>query len=170
MTSRFLKEHPRRPLTPLPDKPKRQREPRPREHLIPNDCVLRIGNPRIRSVTNELRKLRVTSTPNAVGVLLRVFIELSLDEFAVRENLSISQDSSLRNKLQRVTTHLVQSGRLSEQQARPVRRAAQRDSFLSPSITVMNDWVHNQYASPEADVLRTYWDNLQPFIQSIWPN
>ena len=148
--------------------PERRREPRPREHLVPHDCTLRITNPRIQGIERELRRLSINSVPNAVGVLLRVFIELSLDEFADKESLQISRDSTLRNKLQRVTKHLVDSGRLSDEQARPVRRAAQGDSFLSPSLTVMNDWVHNQYAAPEANVLRTYWDNLQPFVQSIW--
>ena len=147
---------------------RQHREPRPREHLIPHDCTLSITNPRIQSIAGELRRMRINSSPNAVGVLLRVFIELSVDDFADSESLQIPRNDSLRNKLQRVSKHLVDTGRLSEAQARPVRRAAQADSFLSPSVTVMNDWVHNQYESPEANVLRTYWDNLQPFVQSIW--
>ena len=161
-------ETPPTTTTEAPEESQQHREPRPREHLIPHDCTLSITNPRIQSIARELRRLRVNSSPNTVGVLLRVFIELSVDESADRESIPIARNDRLRNKLQRVSKHLVDSSRLSEEQARLVRRAAQTDSFLSPSITVMNDWVHNQHESPEANVLRTYWDNLQPFVQSIW--
>ncbi len=144
------------------------RDPRPRDQLIPHDCLLRITTPRIQRIAGELRRLRLSGTPNAVGVLFRVFVELSMDEYIQRESLVTSREPTLRNKLLGVTNDLVKKGKISEAQARPARRAAQKGSWLAPSVTLMNDWVHNQYMAPTASDLRTNWDNLQPFIQSIW--
>ena len=147
----------------------RQRQPSPRDILIPKDCVLAINPPRIRAIEQELRKLRLDTTPNAVGVLLRVFIELSMDAYITRKALSIQEKSPLREKLSSVKEHLLKENRISRHEAQPVDRAAAKDSFLNPSVTVLHAWIHNPHMNPVGDDLRTHWDNLQPFITAVWP-
>ena len=129
---------------------------------MPNDCVLNVTDPRLREIERELRRLSLESYPNAVSVLFRVFLELSADSYIERVGLSVSLDARLRQKLLDVTKDLVSRKKLTAQQAKPVRRSAQRDSYLAPSITVMHEYVHNQHMFPSPSDIRADWNNLQP--------
>ena len=151
-----------------PRKARAPRQPKPLDILIPHDCVLHVTIPRIRNIEGELRRLSLSGTPNAVAVLFRVFIELSVDEYITREGLQLSPDSHLRSKLQHVADDLSEHGKISSAEAGPVRRAATKDSFLSPSVTVMNHWIHNQHMFPTGSDLRSFWDGLQPFVTAVW--
>ena len=141
---------------------------KPRDRLIPNDCVLNVTDPRLREIERELRRLSLESYPNAVSVLFRVFLELSADSYIERVGLSVSLDARLRQKLLDVTKDLVSRKKLTAQQAKPVRRSAQRDSYLAPSITVMHEYVHNQHMFPSPSDIRADWNNLQPWFIAVW--
>ena len=71
-------------------------------------------------------------------------------------------------KLLKVVQELVAQKAITTNQAAPVRRAAQRDSFLNPSVDLQHAWVHNEHVTPVGSELRSHWDDLQPFIEAIW--
>lgn len=145
--------------------------PRPRERptLIPHDCVLQVSNIRCQRVANELRRLSVDDYPNAVAVLFRVFLELSVDEYIVTNKvLSVNEHSKLNVKISAVLDSLLARKKLNDQQATPVRSLNQKKSFLVPSVDLLHAYVHNQHMFPSAGDLRTGWDNLQSYFSAIW--
>ena len=139
-----------------------------REYLIPADCVLNVKDPRLLDIERELRHLRLASCPNAISVLLRVFLELSVDWYIEDRGLSVPDNSRLGGKLKEVADDLVRHRKLTRKQATPVRRAAQKNTFLGPSVTQMNEWIHNQHMFPGPSDLRSEWDGLQPWFAAVW--
>ena len=161
---------------PVAGPPTQQRTPttttrrRSRDRLIPHDARIEITDTRIRDIETELRLLNVEQYPNAVSVLFRVFLELSADSYIVTAGLvGFNDRSPLGAKLQAVTDDLVQNNQLDRQKAKVVRRACQRDSYLGPSITGMNQYIHNQHQFPSPGDLWADWDNLQPWFEVVWP-
>ncbi len=141
---------------------------RKRDKLIPKECFLSIPKGRINDIEGELRILKLSDHTNAVSVLFRVFIELSVDAYIMSNPLGITENDKLHIKLEKVATDLARRTKLNRQQAKAVRHASMKDSFLDPGVTLLNAYVHNQYVFPSVGDLRIHWDKLQPFIAAIW--
>ena len=153
---------------PPPTKAKKTAKTRKRPRLIPRDCALNIQSGRIKNIEDELRKLSLEDHTNAVAVLFRVFIELSIDSYITANTLAISEDTGMQKKMAAVATDLVKRKKLTDKQRKPVSRACQKDSFLAPSVTLMHQYVHNPHVFPAPGDLRAHWDSLQPFFGAIW--
>ena len=63
----------------------KNRKTRNRGALVPKSLNLHISNPKINKIFEELKHVQVKTCPNASSVLLRVFLELSVDAYL--ENL-----------------------------------------------------------------------------------
>lgn len=132
---------------------------------------MNVTNPRLKQMETEIRGLTLSRQRNAVAVMFRVFMELTADEYMDRATLpTVTINSKLPAKLNAVTTHLVETGLLTDQEAQPVRRAAQAQSYGEGIGTLlMNQWIHNRHMFPAASELRTGWDNFQPWFRAVWP-
>ena len=153
-----------------PPSSSKSKTPKKRDRLIPYDCLLSIPSGRISDIEVELRsKLSLDKHTNAVSVLFRVFVELSVDFYINDMGLDeITADDKLRKKIEKVASDLQAKKKLNKQQARAIRAANLDQSFLAPGVATMNDYVHNEYVFPSSTDLRQHWNSLQPFMAAIW--
>jgi hypothetical protein len=145
---------------------------RQRKTLVPRDCRLNIEHHRVRKMFNELKKLDLEKYPNAGAVMLRVFLELSLDDFleqTIRWTEQQIRNSFLAQKLTTVVNYFESNGIMTASQLAPVKKAAAGQTLLAAAVKTMHQYVHNRHFSPVASELKIAWDDLRPFIQNLWP-
>ena len=141
-----------------------------RKTLIPRDCILLIKDKRINDIYKELRWLDCEYAKNAVAVLFRVFLELSLDHFiaANKQNLAALPDNvKLAQKFQLVTTYFSTKNIMNSNELKPVNTCvSSKNNVLS--IDTFHAYVHNWHMSPVPSDLKIAWDNLQLFVTKLW--
>lgn len=143
-----------------------------RKYLVPGDFRASIPDPRLQSILRELqRKLKMADTPNAVVVMLRVFVELSTDSYLERNKLPLVDKSGrlleLSAKVTAAADHLVQTGKARKSALLMVRRATSVNSS-STSITTFHAFVHNRRASPVPSEIPEFWNNFEPYISALY--
>jgi hypothetical protein len=144
-----------------------------RHTLVPQKTKLVVRQSRINDIYYELRSLSLAEYPNAVAVLFRVFLELTVDEYIVQNQSEFSMKPEnfkyhLNSKLNDVASHLEKNGKITGQQAKAIKRISERDHFMAASINMFNLYVHNQYSKPSTSDLITAWDSLHSFFTAIW--
>lgn len=147
-----------------PPKPsKTKRIAPPREKLIPGDCPLKTEG-RIQQIETELRRLKLETYPNAVAVLMRVFVELVVDDYIERNNIAVKDMGNLRYKMENVNKDLAARKKLNAQQSKAVGATISGNVVLATSVTTMHGYVHNKHLHASPAELRAGWDNLQSFL------
>jgi len=143
-----------------------------RATLIPKSCKLGVKQQRIQKIYEELKRLDLDEFPNAGAVMLRVFVELSLDHYLEHTMDKSEQEINgmkLSQKLTSVANYFEQNSIMTALQLVPVKTAAGGQTLLAASVKTLHGYIHNQHFSPIASELKTAWDNLQPFMENLWP-
>ena len=122
----------------------------------------------------ELKQVQVKTCPNASSVLLRVFLELSVDAYLERYDLvknnaitACSSKENLNGKVCKVLNHMNHLGTMSNDLSKGIR-AEINDKNSVLSIESLNAYVHNEFFYPKADNLITGWDNIEKFFIQLW--
>jgi hypothetical protein len=68
---------------------KRSASPQERRHVVPKNCSLNVTSNRIAEIYEELRTLKLETARNAIAVLQRVFLEMSVDHFLESNSVSL---------------------------------------------------------------------------------
>lgn len=145
-----------------------------RVSLIPKSVVLHIDNPKINKIFNELKQVQVKTCPNASSVLLRVFLELSVDAYLEKYRLvnnnaltACSSGESLQGKVGKVLNHMNSLKTISNDLSKGIRTEI-NDKNSVCSIESLNAYVHNEFFYPKADNLIIGWDNIENFFVILW--
>ena len=152
---------------PTPSRKKTVPKSTTRKSLIPSNCVIYIDDPpRANCIYHEMRSLNVNKFPNVSSVMLRVFLELTINEFIEIHNIR-NPGKHLYQRLQRVADYLQSKQIMTEKQLTPIRAAhTTNESVLSTST--LNAYVHHKNFSPMPEVIKISWDNMQEFIEILW--
>ena len=144
-----------------------------RRTVIPSDLNLDISEPRISDIRIELSELIAEKRPNACAVLLRVFVELSVDHYLDTESVMSEQkrhNTNLAQRMKAVADDLFTKAKIDKALKRAAYKVADsKTGILAASVFNMNQYIHNKYVRPKESELTLAWDELQPLIVRIWP-
>jgi hypothetical protein len=138
----------------------------PRKTLVPKSCKINIPQARINAIFLEMRKIEPDLYPNASAILLRVFLELSVDELLVTKKLPATQWDKLSKKVTEAKKYLATLPGVTKLDLNPVQAALTPDQLFS--IDTLHGFIHNSKFHPSADDLRRIWDQMQRFAELLW--
>lgn len=157
-----------RPVPPAPPPP-RPAPPRPPAwpHLIPDvDYAVPWSAhlQRHRAIWEELQyKLELTEEPNAVSVLLRVLLELAIDNYVRRcQPAGVQENDKLSNKAAKVANDLHAKGTIDKKYLGAIIKLQQGEGIIS--VDTLNRYVHSPNFSVSPDHLKMLWETLAEFI------
>lgn len=143
-----------------------------RNYLVPKTCILKINETKINNVYCELKNDLLLddskkAVPNAVGVLFRVFLEISIDYFLEKEGVALKNDIKLAGKITKTADRMEASKIATSKQLSNIRKVAiAKTSILS--IDNFHDYVHSYKSQPSSSDLKLKWENLQEFFELLW--
>ena len=160
-------------------------KPSNRNTLIPKSANLSIpeNEPRSAAIFQELKDLKLSKHKNAISVLFRVFLELSIIHYYSKnkqmsrkvegkkvegkKDKSPEKDKNLNKMIHEVLKDLEEKKAIDRSAFSALSRTFNpQKSYLS--TTDLNDFVHNPKLAPLIDDLETYWDNSRILFEKIW--
>jgi hypothetical protein len=141
---------------------------------VPRTCALNVTDNRIEEIYAELRQLKLGEARNAIAVLLRVFLELSVDHFLEANKVSLSIPKKgggdyykpLDQKVRETIEILVNIGVPRANFNAITRSLSDKTSPLSTEL--LHAYVHDRFSTPSPQVLTAAWDHAQPFFERLW--
>lgn len=117
-----------------------------------------------KSVQHELRILNVTKCPNAAAVLVRMFLELSVNAYFNRKRVSCKAPD-LQKRVKRAVDHMVDQGIITH--THEASGYKQLTSTEWVSVQTLHGFVHSEFIA-EQHTVNTFWDNILPFLRHCW--
>ena len=145
-------------------------DPSERKTVVPRTSKLSVSVTKIAEIYKELKKLQMDDTPHACAVLIRVFLELSVDHFMKLNKLNTETKSSsghvvykkLGDKVSEAVEYLVKVKGLKRRDfAGMARSISVKQSPLS--IDLLHAYVHSAIQTPKIRELRAAWMRLNHF-------
>jgi hypothetical protein len=119
---------------------------------------------RQRAIWEELQyKLELDAHPNAIAVLCRVLLELSVDNYIKQAKLTaVAENDALVKKLVAAAENLHAQGKIDKRYVEVVRKARTMDAIVS--VDTLNKYVHSSSLAPAADHLTSLWDAFADLV------
>lgn len=106
--------------------------------------------------------LELAKHPNAISVLFRVLLELSIENYIGQAGVTVHDNDKLAVRLLKVGTHLKGAGKLDDKQLGVLKKFQHSDQLVSADT--MNRYVHSPNFAPSVDHLTSLWDSLADVI------
>ncbi|MDG4885450.1 hypothetical protein [Mesorhizobium sp. WSM4884] len=151
------------PLPPKPTPPKLS----PWPHLIPNvdyGITWTAHLQRHREIWEELQfKLELSLHPNAISVLLRVLIELSVDNFIKETSLTtVHENDNLARKAIKVAEDIYSRNEIDKKYLGVIKKLQQGEHLIS--MDTLNRYVHSPNFNVSPEHLKMLWSTLSTFV------
>ncbi len=150
--------------------------PTQRREVVPKNCPVNVTNARIAEIYQELRSLRLDKSRNAIAVLMRVFLEMSVDHFLEdnRVSLKFIPPKGMRELWKTLDKKLAEVVAMLLSMNVPKAHFATLTRDLGVATSPMNTdlfhlYVHDRFATPSPGELTAAWDHAQPLFEKIWP-
>lgn len=118
---------------------------------------------RHHEIWDELQfRLELTRHPNAISVLFRVLLELSIQNYIDQTSLEVSEGDKLAGRLIKVGKHLRIQGKLSDKQVGVITKFQHLDQLVSADT--LNRYVHSPSFAPSPQHLTSMWDSLSEVV------
>lgn len=123
-------------------------------------------NRRLIDIFHELQtKLKFGQHDNAISVMFRVLLELSIDLYIERENVAAAHpNDKLAKKFSKVATHMEANAIIDKKYAQQIGRFVNSEPLVSTNT--LHGYVHSKEAFPVESHLKGMWDTLEKFIVS----
>lgn len=106
--------------------------------------------------------LDLRTHPNAVSVLLRVLIELALENYIKEAGVSVHENDKLATRLEKAGIHLHAAGKIDIKQIDVIRKFKQGDKLVSADT--LNKYIHSPNFAPSPEHLMSMWDSLADVV------
>ncbi len=135
--------------------------PVPTEVLFGGFAPTRLGK-KVADIVREMRQLTISRSPNTAAILIRVVLELAIDEFCNRKNLTFPKDKDhLRDKLMKCLDQVDPTKK--DRKYHGVRTGISDFNSLV-SVTTMHQYVHSNKFHATATEIRALAANYEPFL------
>lgn len=103
--------------------------------------------------------------PNAISVLLRVLIELALENYIKQAKVIVHENDKLATRLEKAGLHLQKAGKIDAKQVEILKKFKQGDKIVSADT--LNKYVHSPNFAPSPQHLMSVWDSLADVIVEL---
>jgi hypothetical protein len=148
----------------------------PRSTLAPSRHAFRQpSSTKGQALVREASRLRLTDTPLSAAFVLRAFLQHTLETFMSKMSIPMKEKNTkgvvleldLPQKAERVLQYLVDNKISSSANLRAVKRTLTNRADPA-SIQSLNNYHHDKYDVPAADVLRNAWDTAEPLFVAVY--
>lgn len=146
--------------------------------LIPRTFKCYLDSPRIRDVLEEIQRLDVTEYENAVGILLRIFIELTISHYMdaagttgaliARLDPKGKKDKTWSPTLRQMLHEVLAKDPIADSIPRMARKALNKavsDDDHPLSLDGMDQFAHNPYVAPDRKQLFQMWNQFAQLME-----
>jgi len=118
---------------------------------------------RHRAIWDELQfHLTLADHPNAISVLFRVLLELSIDNYVGQTNLSVGANDKLALRALKIAEDMHTKGQIDKKYLGEIKKFQHSDRLISADT--LNRYVHSSDFAPSPDHLTALWDTLANLI------
>lgn len=150
-------------------KPKKKSSSKNRKTLIRpedgQDLTSQEHTKRAMDIWNELQSgLRFPSHENAISVLFRVLLELSVDNYIKRKKveINISKSQPLNYRFRKCVEHMEGQNEIDTDYKKVLLMLTSDSDVLS--VETLHKYIHSKHQFPSPGDLKSKWDRLSNFI------